>query len=482
MTMLRMFNNRHLLTNTMANQSAAGMRFNLVASSTLSLFYKQAPGRGTIIRDFNGGSIRMKSHWKNLGLTHHKLSVGDCVRDAIDKNQPVVALESTVITHGMPYPQNLHLALKLEQTIRDSNRQQSEQIVPATIGIIDGCMTIGLTPHEIEYLASFERSKPMKASRRDIPYALSRNMSAGTTVSATMAIASLLKFGTNNRQKISVFATGGTGGVHVNGNMDISADLTELARTPIGVVSSGFKSFLDINRTLEYLETLGVPVITIGQKLFPSFYNAANNMNIDSPASVENIDQVASVLFECLNNPISSTGGVLIANPVPLEFSIDDIDSILERVNKEAHDKKIHGKQLTPYILKRLNELTNDRTLTTNSVLLENNARTAAEIALLYNRRLTEMAPTDSDISGKTVYCAPTGMGFRKDKTVDQSPNPVVVGLTMVDFQATATFDNKPKTFFEEQELSGDDACEADKPFTGCCSDSHCEWSSRFNI
>ena len=288
------------------------------------------------------------------------------VATALAQNQAVVALESTIISHGMPYPKNVETARAVERVVRDGGA------IPATIAIMDGAFHVGLTVDEIEELG--QRKDVLKASRRDVGVALATGQTAATTVATTMIGAAAAG--------IRLFATGGTGGVHRGWqtSMDVSADLPELAQTPVAVVSAGVKSILDIGRTLEYLETLGVPVITYASNQFPAFYSResghASPLRLDDPATV------ARVLAAHWDMP--SSGGVLLANPIPeadqLEFG--EIEAVIEQAVGEAEARGIHGKEVTPYLLARIVELTGGRSLEANIALVKNNARLAAQVAV----------------------------------------------------------------------------------------------------
>jgi pseudouridine-5'-phosphate glycosidase len=285
----------------------------------------------------------------------------------------VVALESTIIAHGMPYPENLAAARLLEQTVRDAGA------VPATIAVIDGAIRVGLTPAELETLA--QAKDVLKLSRADLPYAISSVQIGATTVAATMICAHLAG--------IRVFATGGIGGVHrgAETTFDISADLEELARTPVAVVSAGAKALLDLPKTLEYLETRGVPVIGYRTSEFPAFWSSQSGLT--TPLRMDTPDEIAR--FLTLKWQISPTGGAVICNPVPQsdEIPASEIRTHIDHAVSEAASANVTGKSVTPFILRRIVELTNGRSLRTNIALAANNARLAAEIA---NRGLTTVS------------------------------------------------------------------------------------------
>jgi len=279
--------------------------------------------------------------------------------------RPVVALESTIITHGMPFPQNLEMARGVEDLIR------KEGAVPATIAVLDGTLHIGLEDAQLEDLA--QRPDAAKLSRADMALCLSTKGTGATTVAATMIAAHLAG--------IAIFATGGIGGVHRGAELsfDVSADLQELAQTPVTVVAAGAKAILDIPKTLEVLETLGVPVIAYGQDSLPAFWSATSALSapqrLDTPAEIAQ----AHAMRAALGLP----GGQLIANPVPRDAEIpqEDIDPVIAQALAEAEAQNITAKQVTPFLLKRIFELTDGRSLATNIALVRNNARLAAQIA-----------------------------------------------------------------------------------------------------
>lgn len=287
------------------------------------------------------------------------------VAEAKESGKPIVALESTIISHGMPYPQNLETARALENDVRQ------EGAVPATIAIMDGRIRIGLDEEALEYLAKAKNVS--KVSRRDLPIILSQGTTGATTVAATMIGAHLAG--------IKIFATGGIGGVHRDGEntLDVSADLTELAQTPVAVVCAGAKSILDIGRTLEYLETQGVPVIGYNHDRFPAFYTRDSGYGVD--ADMHSPKAVAAMLNTKWD--LGLKGGAIIANPVPEADAMDPdiIDNIIEKALKEASEQGISGKAVTPFLLNRVKELSEGHSLVTNIALVRNNARVAARIA-----------------------------------------------------------------------------------------------------
>lgn len=288
------------------------------------------------------------------------------VRDALATGKPIVALETTIISHGMPYPQNIEMARKVEEIIR------AEGAVPATIGIMDGKVKIGLNEQELEAFAT--NGHVEKVSRRDFAYMLTSGKIGATTVSATMIGAALAG--------IEVFATGGIGGVHREGEstMDVSADLTELANTNVAVVCAGAKSILDIGRTLEYLETHGVPVVGYKTDEFPSFYARESGYGVDF--RLDEPAQVADMLRTKWQ--LGLNGGALIANPVPAESAMkqEEIEGYIRQALDEAKAQHIVGKKVTPFLLARIKELTEGRSLATNIALVYHNAKVAAQVAV----------------------------------------------------------------------------------------------------
>jgi pseudouridylate synthase len=287
------------------------------------------------------------------------------VAKAMKENKPVVALESTIISHGMPYPQNVETAKEVEQLIRENGA------VPATIAILDGKIKIGVNEEELEFLGTNKEVE--KVSRRDLPYVIAMKKHGATTVAATMICASMAG--------IKVFATGGIGGVHrgAERTMDISADLQELAHTNVAVVCAGAKSILDLGLTLEYLETNGVPIIGYGTDILPAFYSSTSpfkvNYRIDTP---EEIAKLIATKWE-----LGLNGGLIIANPIPKEDELEEsyINSIIEEALKEAEEKQIAGKAVTPFLLDKVKTLTGGKSLEANIALVKNNAVLAAKIA-----------------------------------------------------------------------------------------------------
>ncbi|XP_067446326.1 uncharacterized protein zgc:136858 isoform X1 [Thunnus thynnus] len=309
------------------------------------------------------------------------------VSQALAENRPVVALESTIITHGMPYPHNLSTAKEVEAIVR------AEEATPATVGVIDGKIHVGLSSEELDHLARCKSS--MKVSRRDLPYVISKGLSGGTTVSATMIAA--------HRAGISVFVTGGIGGVHRDGenSLDISADLTELGRTPIAVVSAGVKSILDIGRTLEFLETQGVCVATYGtSKNFPAFFSPQSGFT--SPYQVCNPEEAAKLISSTLSLGLQS--GVLLAVPIPEEHAAagQQIEQAIQTAVTEASAKGITGRDVTPFILQKVNVLTEGKSLQANIALIHNNAKVGSQIACALSKEMNKRKlRSTSDHHGK---------------------------------------------------------------------------------
>ena len=293
------------------------------------------------------------------------------VENALKNNLPIVALESTIISHGMPYPKNIETALMVEEAVR------SNKAVPATIAIIKGRLKIGLTKKEIEFLATNDEIK--KISRRDLAVAVSQQLSGSTTVASTMIIAKLAN--------IVVFATGGIGGVHrgAETTLDISADLDELSRTNVCVVCAGVKSILDIGLTLEYLETKGVPVIGYKTSEMPAFYSTKSGFNVDY--RIDAATDIACILKTKWD--LSIDGGVLITNPIPVAFELES-SAMNEAINLaiiEAKNENITGKKITPYLLSKVNEITKGKSLDANIRLIKNNAELAAKIAVHFSKK-----------------------------------------------------------------------------------------------
>ena len=288
------------------------------------------------------------------------------IKKALEEGKAVVALESTIISHGMPYPRNVDTALNVEQIIRDNGA------IPATIAIMDGKLKVGLSKDEIESLG--KSSDAIKCSRRDIPFILAKKLDGATTVASTMLIASMAG--------IKVFATGGIGGVHrgAQETFDISADLQELAHTDVAVVCAGAKSILDIGLTLEYLETQGVPVVGFGTDELPAFYTSKSGFGVDY--RVDTPEELAEALKTKWDLGIE--GGVVVANPIPPEYEMDPavIDSAISEAVREADLKGIKGKESTPFLLAKVKEITGGSSLDSNIQLVYNNAVLGAKIAV----------------------------------------------------------------------------------------------------
>jgi pseudouridylate synthase len=293
------------------------------------------------------------------------LDIAPEVKSALDRDGAVVALESTIITHGMPHPQNVRTAREVEAVVRKNGA------VPATIAVIAGRIKVGLTDDELDWLGTAK--DVMKLSRADLPYAIAARCHGATTVAATMICAHLAG--------VRVFATGGIGGVHqgVEATMDISADLDELARTPVAVVCAGAKAILDLPRTLEYLETRGVPVVGYGTDDFPAFWSRTSGLPV--PIRLDDPDAVADLIRT--KEALGLGGGVLVANPVPRndEIPADEMKTFIIRAVAEASRRGVAGKAVTPFLLSFLFESTGGRSLATNIALVKNNAALAARLA-----------------------------------------------------------------------------------------------------
>ena len=298
------------------------------------------------------------------------LDISAEVKKALKEGKPVVALESTILSHGMPYPKNLEFGKKVEQVIREGGA------IPATIALIGGKIKVGL---DEEDLATMCTSKNVgKVSRRDFAIYLATGRTGATTVASTMICAAMAG--------IKVFATGGIGGVHRHGevSMDISADLQELGNTPVAVVCAGCKQILDIGRTLEYLETMGVPIIGNATEDFPAFYCVKSGYKVDFTAKDE--AEIAKII--AISNKLGFKGGMVIANPVPEKDSLDFdyMEGIIDAAMKEAEEKGIHGKDTTPFLLAKIVEMTKGKSLETNIALALDNARVGANIAVELSR------------------------------------------------------------------------------------------------
>ena len=298
------------------------------------------------------------------------LEISEEVKEALYEKKAVVALESTIISHGMPYPENVESALNSEKNIRENNA------VPATIAIIKGKIKVGLSKEELEYMGSNKNIS--KSSRRDLPVMLALKKDGATTVTTTMIGASLAG--------IKVFATGGIGGVHryAQETFDISADLQELSKTNVAVVCAGAKSILDLALTIEYLETFGVPVLGYKTDKFPAFYTRDSGYKVDY--KVDTAKDIANILNTKWS--LGLEGGVLVCNPIPEEYEMDKdyINKIIDDTVKEAKDKNISGKDVTPYILAKLHSVTENKSLKANKELVYNNCRVAANIAYDYSK------------------------------------------------------------------------------------------------
>jgi pseudouridine-5'-phosphate glycosidase len=292
------------------------------------------------------------------------------VKEALAAGKPVVALESTIISHGMPYPQNVETAIAVEETVRATGA------IPATIAIMQGKCRVGLTADQLNYFGNAKNV--WKVSLRDMPYVISQQLMGATTVAATMRIASMAG--------IRVFVTGGIGGVHrgAETSMDISADLTEMAQTSVAIVSAGVKSILDIGLTLEYMETMGIPVVTYGQAEFPSFYSRKSGY--PSPLELNSVDAIAHLLHAKWKMGLN--GSVLVANPVPAEQEIDadEMETYIKKALVAVNEKGITGKNITPFLLQYIAEHTAGESLAANIALIRNNAKLGGELAVAYSK------------------------------------------------------------------------------------------------
>lgn len=300
------------------------------------------------------------------GIDNEYLDIAPEVADALRNGNAVVALESTIISHGMPHPRNVETALAVEATVRAGGA------VPATIAVVKGRLKAGLSAGEIQHLGQMGQAVT-KTSRRDLPFVIAQQLDGSTTVAATMIIAAMAN--------IKIFATGGIGGVHrgVEDTMDISADLEELARTNVAVVCSGAKSVLDMGRTLEYLETKGVPVVGFGTDAMPAFYSRDSGYSVNY--RLDSAHDVAAAITAKWK--LGLRGGLIIANPVPHQYAIDalDMEEVIQDALAEMNEKSITGKDTTPFLLARIAEKTQDESLNTNIQLVLNNAKVAAAIA-----------------------------------------------------------------------------------------------------
>ncbi|MFA5523544.1 MAG: pseudouridine-5'-phosphate glycosidase [Tissierellales bacterium] len=303
-------------------------------------------------------------------MLNNYLKIKPEVQDALKKGIPVVALESTIISHGMPYPENIKTAKEVERIVRENGA------IPATIAILNGKLTVGLNDEELDLLGNSK--DVVKASRRDLPFIVAKELNGATTVAATMIIAAMAG--------IKVFATGGIGGVHrhAQDTFDISADLQELANTNVAVVCAGAKSILDIGLTLEYLETQGVPVIGYKTNEFPAFYTRKSGFKVDYRTDSE--IELAKALKAKWD--MNLKGGIVVANPIPLEYEMnyEDINNAINDALKEADHKGITGKEATPFLLSKVKEITKGKSLESNVQLVYNNAKLAAKLAFELSR------------------------------------------------------------------------------------------------
>ena len=303
-------------------------------------------------------------------MLYRHLFISTEVSEALKNKKPVVALESTIISHGMPYPKNVETALQVEKIVRDNGA------IPVTIAIIDGKLKAGLSESEIELLGKLG-TKVIKTSRRDLPFIVAKKETGATTVATTMMIAAMAG--------IRIFATGGIGGVHrgAEKSMDISADLQELVQTNVAVVCAGAKAILDLGLTLEYLETFGVPVIGYQTKELPAFFSRKSGLALQY--SAESPEEIAQILTA--QTELGLKGGTIIANPIPEKFEMEyaSINEAIEKALEEGEAKKISGKDITPFLLSRIEQITKGKSLAANIQLVYNNAKLAAQIAQSYS-------------------------------------------------------------------------------------------------
>ena len=307
-------------------------------------------------------------------MKHPHIELSTEITRALSMGAPIVALESTVITHGLPHPQNLELARDMEKQVRETGA------TPATVALLDGKIRLGLSDEELVQLS--ESESPLKVSHRDFATAIVKKANGGTTVAGTMLAAYM--------SNIKVFATGGIGGVHKESSFDISTDLKALAETPMIVVCAGAKAILDLPATLEYLETMGVPVIGYKTDEFPAFYSRESGLNVS--ARLDSPKEIAE--FAKAHWSLGLRSAVLVTNPVPETDSIpkSEMEPVIAKASAEAMEQGIHGQALTPFLLSRISELTKEKSLKTNLALLLNNARLAGEIANEVNVRKKEWA------------------------------------------------------------------------------------------
>ncbi|KAJ1654119.1 hypothetical protein IWQ61_005892 [Dispira simplex] len=367
----------------------------------------------TQLCDYRTSTRRLQGRpnsWWNAPFVH----IEPEVQQALEQGQPVVALESTIITHGMPFPENLRMAQTVERIVRDQGS------IPATIALLDGCIRVGLSSERLAQLAEIG-PQATKTSRRDLATVLMRGLPGATTVSATMLVA--------HRVGIPVFVTGGIGGVHRGAatTLDISADLTELGRTPVTVVCSGTKSILDIPKTLEYLETQGVPVVTLGSSArFPAFFTV--NSGYNSPWWTNDPAECASFIYT--QKQLNLSTGMVVAVPVPDSEAANGrlIQKAIDQAIHEASELGITGKDVTPFLLQKVNKLTQGKSLQANIALIKNNAAVGSTVA----RQLAELSQVPGNNAG---YSA---IPFRQvTGTTDQSPQPIIIGGCAVDVVST---------------------------------------------
>ncbi|XP_055388245.1 pseudouridine-5'-phosphate glycosidase-like isoform X1 [Condylostylus longicornis] len=392
----------------------------------------------------------MKIRYRTLMSIGSAIDVHPNIRNKILSGNPVVALESTIITHGMPYPQNLETAIKVEEIVK------SEGSTPATIAVINGRIKIGLEKHHLEQLAlDKNNTNVIKCSTRDLLYAVSKGISGGTTVAATLFVA--------NKLGIKVFATGGIGGVHRDGQntFDISADLIELGKSPMAVICSGVKSILDIQKTLEFLETHGVCVATyqVPDFEFPAFYTRKSGCK--APYNMENSEEAAEFIHSLLK--IESKSGILLAVPIPEKDSIagDLINNAIKNALNKCKENKIFGKNITPFVLQAVANITEGKSLEANISLIQNNARVASQIAVKLHKLLPSANGKSSIFVKETPFECSThrissksylknqiresGGVDRIEDIDDNSKIPIVIGASVIDINIKVQDDFKEK-------------------------------------
>ncbi|KAJ3316507.1 hypothetical protein HDU76_001745 [Blyttiomyces sp. JEL0837] len=406
--------NRFQLQHASGSPSPSATSLTSLSTSSSSVRSQQSkPLHAKIINNYNPHrtiSISRNSKFQSLPPI---FDVSQEISEALREGKPIVALESTIVSHGMPYPENYKTAIQVEEIVR------KEGAVPATIAVLNGVVKVGLSSDELEVLAR-TGLKALKASRRDLALAVSTKATGATTVASTMAVA--------HAAGIEIFVTGGIGGVHRNGEttMDISADLTELGRTPVTVVCAGVKSILDIGRTLEYLETQGVPVVSFGTDEFPAFYVPKSGFK--SIAKMNNTDECAALI--AANSNLGLQNGVLIGVPIPKEMvtvDADAMDKVISEALKMADKEGISGKEITPYLLDKVKTITGGKSLEANIALIKNNAKVGAQIACSLSRLRNGV---DGIAGGAEI------LKLKSTSNPPSSRTPLIIGGTVLDVTA----------------------------------------------